>query len=151
MAKQTRLEKIVTIECMSVAGGKLSNLPDSQKYFINIQLDYSEVDFETAIELASGGSSVRVKAQALLRDRETELASKGTVAESANDVKAEDLGTIVFNVATDFESEGREYNPAARGKSAFKKMDDEQRLTFIMETLNVDEETAMGLLNKDEE
>jgi len=149
MATQSRLEKIVTIECMSVAGGNLSKLPDSHKYFVNIQLDYTNVDFETAIELASGGSSVRVKAQALLREREADLIKEGTVAESAKDVKAADLGTIVFDVAVDFESEGREYNAEARGKSAFKKMDDSQRMAFIMETLGVDEDTAQGLLNKD--
>lgn len=148
MAKQTLEGKVVTITCMSVAGGDL-NLPKGHKYFVNLELDYSNVTEEEAIQLASEGSSVRVKAQAKLRA----LGDKGlenggaVVAESASEVKAEDLGTFSFDVSTDFESErGGPRDPEKQAASAFKKMDREAKARLIADTLKIPFEQALNMV-----
>ncbi len=150
MAKQiwNEEEKVVTIQCMSVAGGDL-DLPKGHKYYVNLELDYSQVSHEEAIQLASEGSSVRVKAQAKLRALGAKaLENDGAVmAESAGEVHTDDLGIFSFDVSTDFESErGGPRDPQKQATSAFKKMDDKQRIAFIMETLGVDEDAARGMI-----
>lgn len=128
-------EKSVTISNMSVAGGDLK-LPDGQKYFVNITLDFSNVAFDQAIGLASEGSSMRVKAQAKLRKDEALLKEKGVIAESAADVNPTEV--ITFDVSTDFERAETTRDPAKQASSAYKKMDLEQKAKFIAETLGVD-------------
>lgn len=150
MAKQVLLDdsKVVRIECMSIAGGSLE-LPKGHKYYANLELDYTGIELNEAIQLASEGSSIRVKAQAKLRALGAKaLENDGAVlAESAGEVNADDLGTFQFDVSTDFESErGGPRDPKKQATSAFKKMDDEQRIAFIMETLGVDEDAARGML-----
>ena len=66
MSTQIRIENSVKITRMSVAGADLK-LPKDHKYFVNLELDYTDVSREDLMDLASGGSSVRVKAQAKLR------------------------------------------------------------------------------------
>ena len=146
MAEQKVNGKVVEIRKMSVAGAVLS-LAEGFKYFVNLRLNYANVSEEELLGLASEGSSVRVKAQAKLRADEGTLREKGIVAESAADVKADELGWIEYDVATDFErSSGGTANPEKRAKSAYAKMTVEQRIAFIMDTLNVPEDVAKGMV-----
>lgn len=144
MAKQVlkKNTRIVEITGMSVAGGELS-LPKNHKYFVNIRLDYSDVEPLDAILLASEGSSVRVKAQAKLRANEKLLKEKGKVAESAGDVDVKKLGWIDFDVATDFEAAERgPRDPEKTAKSALGKMDFEGKVQFIMLQFKVERAMA---------
>jgi hypothetical protein len=154
MATQSRNEKVVRIDGMSVAGGSLT-LGKGMKYFTNLELDYSEVSFEEAIELASGGSSVRVQAQAKLRADEGTLKKHGIVAESLEEAISDglaDMAPIRFDVSTDFEAEkGGKRDPAKTAQSAFSKMDREQRIAFVMSAMGVEREQAELLVPKNEE
>lgn len=149
MATQKRTDKIVEISGMSVAGGSLS-LGNGLKYYVNCRLDYSNVSFEDAIELASGGSSVRVQAQAKLRADEATLKKSGVVADAyspAIQVQVDKMPWITFDVATDFESEGRgPRDPQKVATSAFSKMNREQKVLFIMDSMKMDRETAENLV-----
>jgi hypothetical protein len=149
MATQKREGKVVTVYGMSVAGGDLK-LPNGMKYFVNMELDYTDVTFEDAIELASGGSSVRVQAQAKLRLDESTLKRCGVVAEAyTEDVKSDlaDAEFVIFNVATDFESEkGGKRDPAKTAASAFSKMDREQKVNFIIQTMQIDRAVAEAMV-----
>ena len=149
MATQERKDKIVTIKGMSVAGGELT-LPKGHKYFVNLELDYSLTTHEDCIDLASGGSSVRVQAQAKLRADEGTLEKHGVIAESLEDAEKQGVGqkpSIRFDVSTDFESEkGGKRDPAKTAASAFSKMDREQKLAFVMGTMGVTREVAETLV-----
>lgn len=153
MAKQTVKENIVTVTCMSVAGGDL-DLPKGHKYFVNLELDYEGIELAEAIQLASEGSSVRVKAQAKLRALGDKALEEGgaVVAESANDVQPMELGTFTFKVATDFESEkGGPRDPEKTAKSAFSKMSREQKVQFIIDTMGIEPEVAETMVPQIEE
>lgn len=151
MATQSINGKIVRIERMSVAGGDL-NLAKGMKYFINLELDYTDVSEEELIGLASEGSSVRVKAQGKLRGQEELLQECGIVAESASELKESELESmtpIKFNVATDFEREtGKPKDPVKAGKSAYSKMTVEQKALFISETMGVSLEEAEAMVQR---
>ena len=147
MATQIVSGKIVEITKMSVAGGDLS-LAQGMKYFINLRLNYEGVTEEELIGLASEGSSVRVKAQAKLRKMEDKL-KESVYAESAGDVDVDDLAWVEFNVATDFESEGRgPRDPEKQAKSAYSKMTDEQKAKFVSENMGVSMEDALKMVKK---
>jgi len=138
---------------MSVAGGDLK-LPDKEKYFVNLELDYSNVSKEEAIELASGGSSVRVKSQSMLREMESVLKEKGVVAEDLGTAEKNGLdkkGFIRFDVSTDFASEGKTRNPQRQAASAYSKMTREQKVAFVAENMGLSEEEAEKLVPADEE
>jgi len=154
MATQSRNEKVVRIDGMSVAGGSLT-LGKGMKYFINMLLDYASVTFEDAIELASGGSSVRVQAQAKLRADEATLKAHGVIAESLEDAEnagLKDKEPVKFDVSTDFESEkGGKRDPEKTAISAFKKASIETKITLVMETLKITREEALAMLPKEEE
>ena len=149
MATQERKDKVVSIIGMSVAGGELK-LATGMKYFVNLKLDYSNVTFEDAIELASGGSSVRVQAQGKLRGDEATLKANGVVAESLAEAEKNGLDKkpfITFDVSSDFESEGRgKRDPAKTASSAYGKMDREQKIVFVMGQMGVDRKTAETLV-----
>ena len=149
MSTQERKEKIVEITGMSVSGGELK-LATDMKYFVNIKLDYSNVTFEDAIELASGGSSVRVQAQGKLRKDEAQLKANGVVAESLAEAEKKGLDKkpfITFDVSTDFESEGRgKRDPAKTATSAYGKMDREEKIVFVMGQMGIDRQTAETLV-----
>jgi len=139
--------KVVEILKMSVAGAALS-LDEGFKYFVNLRLNYDGLTETELMGLASEGSSVRVKAQAKLRKDEALLKEHGVVEESAADVDAIELGWIEFDVATDFEREASVQDPEKRAKSAYGKMTEEQKVAFIMSTLNVSEEDAQGMVQR---
>jgi len=154
MATMKREGKVIKVTGMSVAGGDLKSLPKNHKYFVNLELDYGSVELEDAIELASGGSSVRVQAQAKLRGMEGKLKESGVVAEDLKTAESNGLnekGFIRFDVSTDFESEGRTQDPKKRAASAFQKMDSGQKVAFVMESMGVEREKALELLNLTEE
>jgi hypothetical protein len=153
MATQSRNDKVVRIDGMSVAGGDLS-LPKGHKYFINLELDYSDVEFEKAIELASGGSSVRVQSQAKLRVDEETLKKHGIVAESLEDAEGKglkDVAPVKFDVGSDFEAERGPRDKEKAAVSAFKKASIETRITLVMETLKITREEALAMMPKNEE
>jgi len=152
MATQTQSGKIVTIKGMSVAGGELK-LPKDHKYYVNITLDYNEVAVEEIINLASGGSSVRVQAQAKLRADEPTLKASGIIADSYSEEVQRKIDalekTINFNVATDFESEkGGKRDPQKTAISAFGKMDAEQKYQYLTETMGLDMVIALVTVQK---
>lgn len=148
MATQSRIENIVKIHKMSVAGGDLS-LPKGHKYFVNLALDYDSVSREMLMELASEGSSIRVKAQAKLRKMEGKLKELGVVAESASELDEDALGWIEFRVETDFEREAAgPRDPQKTATSAYGKMTEEQKAAFIAETLGCSVEEAMGHIKR---
>ena len=144
MSTQIRIENSVKITRMSVAGADLK-LPKDHKYFVNLELDYTDVSREDLMDLASGGSSVRVKAQAKLRGMEAKLKEQGQVGESASEFEDDDLGWIKFHVATDFEKEASgPRDPAKTVVSAYSKMTDGQKVEFIMEQMGLSEEDAIA-------
>lgn len=150
MAEQKREGKIVTITGMSVAGGDLK-LPKNTKYFVNIKLDYSDCTPEKVIEMASGGQSVRVMAQAKLRADEDTLKNFGIQAESLKDAVDKGLNKkspVTFNVDEDFESDGvrgpRDQQKVAA--KAFRKMSRDERVQFVMDTLGVTKDIAENMV-----
>lgn len=147
MAIQKLIENstIVRIECMSVAGGTLG-LENGFKYYVNLELDYEGLEASELMQLASEGSSVRVKAQAKLRALGDKVLQDGGAvkAESAGEVKADALGTFKYNVATDFESErGGPRDPKKQALSGFQKSDDEGKIEIVMTALGCTREEAI--------
>lgn len=136
---------------MSVAGGDL-NLPKGHKFFVNLRLDYSKVELDEAIQLASEGSSVRVKAQAKLRTMEAKLREqKAVVAESASNIDVNKLPWFEFDVSVDFESErGGPRDPQKVAASAFSKMTRQQKVETVASTLKISIEEADKLVPADE-
>ena len=152
MAEQKIEGNLAKITGMSVAGGDL-HLPKGYKYYVNLALNYEKTTREDLLALASGGSSVRVQAQAKLRADEKTLEKYGVVAETlkeAQDKGLSEKGFISFDVSTDFESEGRTQDPEKRAQSAFKKMDRDAKVRFIMDTLHISQEQAETMVPQEE-